>query len=275
MGLEAKIFEQGLAGLQMADDDYVAEERRKERLADGMRAVIERLNLEEEKSGLKYAIVGGVALAAWTHAGHNPVRENKTARDLDVMVLEDPQNKIPGIENELKEKEKRGEIVPPVTLGVVKPENYRAKTQLFAHYKKSADGYYAVFREVEKKIPPELLEIQQANIRINGNDTNIKTFAPGTLLHLYLNRVGSLKHKDIAKITKFLRESPELRAVAKNPKEHAKYRVFHEFAREIRQKYPVYSAAIKAYNLMDHALFNCLASHKFIPPKILDKLLNL
>lgn len=244
------------------------------RLIENLKLVINRLN-EEESNGLKYSVVGGIALTAWSQQEYSPLRENKTFRDLDVIILDDPRNKLPSIENAIEKQRKSKEFLLPVDFNKTKPEEHRSKIQFLTHFKKGAAGHYLVFRNIEKQIPPELLERHQVNLKIGNETVNFKTFEPGTLLHLYIQRVGNLKLKDRNKIIKFLRENAALRKMIITPGEHKKYRVFHELAKELRKKYPIYNTAVKTYNLVDHVFFKSLISHKFIPKKLFRMLINL
>lgn len=257
-----------------AVDASSAEKNREEilgrRLAEELRFVAERLT-EAKKSGAKYAVVGGAALAAWSGADYKPVRENGTARDLDVVVLDDPENKIENLNALIQERRQRDGFLLPIDFSKAKEPGYRSGAQLLTHFQKGEGGYYLAFRKVKKKLSDELLETKPAELKIGNISVNFETFELGVLLHLYIQRVGSLKAKDKDKVAELLRWP----AFKENKKEHSRYQVFHDFAEELRTEYPKYSAAIKIYNTIDHLIFNSLISHKFIPQKIFKFLINL
>ncbi len=227
---------------------------------------------ETKKNGARYAVVGGAALAAWSKTDYEVLRENQTVRDLDVIVLDDPQEEIASLNALVQKRRRQNDFLMPVDFNTAKEPEYRSGAQLLTHFKKGRDGHYLVFRDIEKKLPDELLETRRASLKIGGAAVNFETFEPEVLLHLYIQRVGSLKAKDKEKVTQFLRH---LRAENTDRPDHSRYQVFHDFARELRAKYPKYSAAMKIYNALDCFVFNSLVSHKFIPERIFKFLINL
>jgi len=249
-----------------------SQEGREKRAIDNLESIVEILN-QETKQGLKYAVVGGVALSVWMNNDYSPIRENNTIRDLDVMILEDPRDKVSEIENMIKENPDKFAL--PVEFSKIKPENYNSKFQLVSHFKKREEGHYLVFRDIEHRIPPELLERKNINLKINGKNLPIQTFEPGMILHLYLNRIANLKLKDKEKLINFLRTSKEVRKTYSDLNLHKKYKIIHDHVKEIRKRYPIYNNIIKLYNLIDYYLFNSIVSHKLIPGKILKKLLDI
>jgi hypothetical protein len=254
-----------------------SEQGREEKLFENMQFLIEMLNTEEQ-NGLRYAVVGGVAMAAYREQQeYQPLRENKTARDVDIYILDDPQNRMPEIERMLAERHSTQKgMMPPVSFNAVKEEDYASRTQLLGSLKKNGDGHSIVFRDVEKVLPNDIMALCEREVKFRGQSAAIKTFNAGVLLHLYITRIGSLKSKDRGKVTQFLRETPSLRAAGgKDPEEHRKYRVFHEFAREVREKYPVYASAIRLYSIVDDKFFGSLLSHRIIPEKLLQMLITL
>ena len=253
------------------------EQERELKLFENMRFLMNILNAEEV-NGLRYAVVGGVAMAAYReHQEYQPLRENRTARDVDIYILDDPEQRLPEIEKILADRGKtQGDAMPPVSFNEVKAEDYASRTQLLGSLKKSGDGYSMVFRDVEKLLPDDIMTLSDQTIKFRDQSVDIKTFNAGVLLHMYITRIGSLKSKDREKVTKFLRETPSLRAAGgKDPEEHRKYRVFHEFAREVRERYPIYAASIRAYSIIDDKFFGSLISHKVIPEKLLQMLIAL
>ncbi len=254
----------------MEDEERIEREKK---AINSLRFVVDRLN-EGERRGLKYAIVGGVALFAWMNdEEYKPLRENNTMRDLDVIILDDPQNIIPEIEKEIEGKKQ--ELPLPVEFNICKAENYQSNIQLRAHFKKNQDGYSLVFRDIEEKIPPELMEREKRALNVSGEVLSMETFKPEVLLHLYLKRVAGLSNMDRSKITSFLKERRSIVGTEKEHQEHKKYKIFHQFANEMRERYPLYTRTIRTYYLIDHVLFNSLLSHKIIPRMIINKIIDL
>ena len=56
--------------------------------------LIKLVNALNEEHGLVYAVVGGFALDAWVGEKVSLIRENGTIRDVDVVVLRDPNGTI-------------------------------------------------------------------------------------------------------------------------------------------------------------------------------------
>ncbi len=115
--------------------------------------------------------------------------------------------------------------------------------------------------------------MERARLTAYGQEIYFDSFSPSTLLHLYLKRVGSLKHKDLEKVRAFAK-SISRDGQFSFSKEHEPYRVFHDFANQVRTQYPTYSALVQTYNLLDEMVFNGLISHKIIPRWIWDLIIN-
>jgi len=230
---------------------------------------------EAQKEGLVYTVVGGVSLYAYTNTEYEPIRTNGTSRDIDIIVFEDPTDYVKKFKEDSVKQNKENQDVLRVDFNYVKDEQYHSSTQLLSHLKRNNDGYALVFRDIEMKISENLLTPCRASLNIDGEkDVSFSTLEPGTLLHLYLQRMGSLKIKDKKKLQNFLRECDSLRFSATNAEEHKKYTVFHDFAREIREQYPYYSFAIKTYSTIDYTIFNSLFSNKIIPKRIFQMLID-
>ncbi len=216
---------------------------------------------EEEHKGFVYAIVGGAALSAWASELYEPVRENGTIRDIDIVVLEDPVNSVAEITRKLESK--NGFNIP-VDFNTVKNQEYRQQFQMLSHFKRTGRHYSIIFRKVEHGLPEEVTELHYVDLKTAGATHSFATFNPHTLVHLYIHRVGSLKRKDVAKVRSFMRKCHS----HKTCKDHGVYRTFHEYSRRVRASYPIYSLCIRLYNYLDKVLFNCLLSHKIIPRRL-------
>ncbi len=225
---------------------------------------------EEEKRGLSYAVVGGIALMAFCGEKYSPIRQNGTARDVDIIALDDPRNVIPVIRKRLL-----NEPFLSVDIDIAKQKKYQSLIQLLNHIKKGENGYTMVFRDIKKDLPPETMKIEELEVTTDFGPLRFKTFSPNTILHLYICRVGAIKLKDVDKIRALARKIRKNQNNKSVKTTHDKYVAFHEFASEIREKYPVYQSFIQLYNWVDKTIFNSFISHKFIPRWLFRKLINL
>jgi hypothetical protein len=219
--------------------------------------------LEKDKEFV-YAIVGGTALSAWMGESLSLYRENGTLRDIDIVVLKDPNKRTRYL--------KKLKFEMPVDFSFAKGEGYRQPFQVLSQFKKIGQQYGLVFRNVEMVLPEVLTNLYKVPIKTRTGVVNFQTFNPITLAHLYIHRVGILKMKDVVKIKGFIRKMHHLRIFNTD---HTHYKVFHEYAAAIRHHYPFYSWAIRIYNYLDLSLFNCRMSHKYIPPILMKKFINL
>lgn len=231
--------------------------------------------LEKFKArGMDYRVVGGTAIDAAIDSSYKALRPNGTLRDIDVVIMDDPNNVVPELKTSLAQEAASSANLPPVELTVVREAEETSKLQLLGVFKKSAQGGYALsFRDIEMKLPDELLRRERMTVRLGESDYQFDSFAPGTLFHLYLNRTGSLKHKDIEKIEGFARNLSRQDKFSFS-EDHAKYRLFHEFAEEIRARYPAYTRMMRTYNLLDEVFFKGLMSQKLIPRRLWDIILQ-
>lgn len=224
-----------------------------------------------EKTGLRYAVVGGVALAAWSGELYKPMRSNGTMRDIDVVVFDDPCNCTKDIEKRLR----LSDYQIPVAFSRAKSEKYRPHVQLFSQLKRTQKGYSIVFRGVEMPLSDKMCKLCLVNLVTSiGNAIPIRTFHPSVLLHRYLIRVGGLKEKDRKKVTAFARYCVKSVGVYGSMHDRADCRAFHEFARNVRERYPWYTRFLQAYNYVDHQVFNSLLSHRMIPRHVSRFLVN-
>ncbi|PIP55866.1 MAG: hypothetical protein COX06_00900 [Candidatus Zambryskibacteria bacterium CG22_combo_CG10-13_8_21_14_all_42_17] len=222
------------------------------------------INILDEDKEFVYVIVGGTALQGWMGESLSFYRENGTLRDIDIIVLEDP--------NKRSEYLQKLKFDMPVDFSFAKEESYRQPYQVLSQFKKNGNEQYSlVFRSVEVPLSKEVTALCRVNTITPTGIVNFQTFNPITLAHLYIHRVGILKMKDVIKIKRFVKK---IHNSGVFDTVHTHYKVFHEYAAAIRHNYPFYSWAIRTYNYLDFSL-NCRMSHKYIPSVILKKLINL
>lgn len=237
----------------------------------GLKCFFQELDSAEKTMGLLYGVVGGLALDAWSGEMYEPERSNGTMKDIDVLVFDDPCNSIKGIEKRLR----ACGFKLSVDFSRAKSENYRSRVQLFSQLKRTREGYSLVFRGVERPLSKKACQLYSANLVTLIGTIPIRTFHPSILLHRYIIRVGGLKEKDRQKVAAFARHCVRLAGSDRFLSGHADYRIFHEFARNVREKYPWYARCLRAYNYIDHQVFNSLLSHRLIPRFAFRFLLNL
>ncbi len=107
----------------------------RERVAwQGMRVVID--SLEHYKAlGFEYRVVGGTALGAFTNNGYSPVRTNGTVRDIDIIVMSDPEKVLPALKKELNDHSGDTRL-PPVEFNVVPEHGELSPLQMLGGFKK-------------------------------------------------------------------------------------------------------------------------------------------
>lgn len=241
------------------------------------------------ESGLNWRVVGGVAIDGLTKESVEPRRGNGTIRDADVMILDTAPEKVKELEAFFKDQEAKwndvsGEpaVYPEVSfVGEVKTEEYSQRKekimafpQLMAHLLKKQDDFFLQFRELEEKLDPQVLQPHEATIAVGGREINMQTFLPQTITHLYLQRMGYIKPKDMEKLKEFMRKINESEEGGSDALDHDLYLPFHKFAKDMRQRYKITTKALELYAYIDHRYFQSLLSHKFIPREILDVLLK-
>lgn len=229
--------------------------------------------LENARSrGMRYAIVGGVAVAASLGQEYEVFRPNGTVRDVDIMIIDDPHQEASKMKEIYQETFTESHVLP-VHMNLIKSEDYASPLQFLSHLKKVGNEYALVFRSITQRIPQDLMETRTVLLETRLGTINIQTFDPGVLYHLYLQRVGMLKHKDVSKIRAMIRDFAK-RDLMPLGEDHQKYRTFHTFAHAIRDTYPAYTSAMKLYNYLDHVLSDSLLTHSIIPRKLYQWLLD-
>ena len=234
----------------------------------GLEFLFQELAMAEEE-GLRYVVVGGVALAAWSGEIYKPVRSNGSLRDVDVLVIDDPKNCVEEIEKRLR----LSGLKFNVDFSHVKPKEYRSRVSLFPQLKRTEMGHSFVFRSVEVPLSAKALKHHWVSLTTSIGTIPIRTFHPHVLLHRYLIRLGALKAKDIEKVRAFARHMKSVGLISFS--DHADYREYHEFARRVKERYPWYMMCLRVYNYVDHKFFNSLLSHRLIPHSILRYLIAL
>lgn len=243
-----------------------------------------------DESGLDWRIVGGLAIDSLSNKETSIRRINGTLRDIDVMSLNNlPKEQLASLNNYFKGREKienqKGKaaaVYPEVSLGgVAKTEDYSKDSkkiikipQLMPHLLLKSEGTFLKFRDIEEKLDPRILEKFDTKIRIGGQEVDIKTFPPQTILHLYLQRTGYIKPKDMDKIKVFARQIKKNYRDDNKSFPHELYLPFHKFTKRMREKYKILTRAWECYTFIDDKYFNSSLSHKLIPQELLDFLLK-
>ena len=240
-----------------------------------------------DESQLDWRLVGGVALNFYLDKIPDPYRPNGSVRDLDIVILNYQPEKVKEMEAFFEKKKAefnrahpKMPIYPKVNLHtIIKEKQYLEKQksriipQLVPHILRDGSRFFLQFRDILEEISPRILEPYFLEIKTKEGGLQVRSFNPQTLLHLYLNRTGYIKPKDVEKLKRFLREIrkmdiPEL-------KEHNLYLPFHRFVKKMREKYKITTKLWQFYTLIDYKLFNSALTHKLIPDKIQRMLLNI
>lgn len=245
---------------------------------------LEEIFSELEKSKLNWRLVGGLALESLSGQSVKPRRVNGTIRDVDVMFLDDNPEEIERLRQFFTARQRifnsdksKMAVFPDINFGPTKTKEYLEERkiiklpQIIPHLLSTAGDYYLHYREVDEKLDPIVLQSHDLLVNAGDQQLKVKTFPAETIIHLYLNRVGSLKPKDISKIKEFLRFNKE---VDRSKLDHELYLPFHRFAKRIREKYRITTKALQIYNYIDHKFFHSVFSHKIFPKKLLEFLLE-
>jgi len=94
---------------------------------------------EAQEEGLVYTVVGGVSLYAYTNTEYEPIRNNGTSRDIDIIVFEDPTDYVKKFKENSVKQNKRNQDVLRVDFNYVKDAQYHSSTQLLSHLKRNND----------------------------------------------------------------------------------------------------------------------------------------
>jgi hypothetical protein len=244
-----------------------------EEYVESLRLVLQKLD-GAKSQGLLYAVVGGTALAAFSNEPYSPLRENNTPRDLDILILEDPNRASDSIQRAAEAQSERGQVTVPTNFNRVQPETYNPNFQMLGRVKKTSNGYTLVFRKIEFELPNEVMATVRTQLNTTAGILEMDTLSPNTLLHLYIDRIGSIKPKDAQKLRIFAQTLSRSGAVHFSA-DHSKYEVFHSFAKAMKEEYPVYVNALRLFTEIDQAIFGSLIAQKLIPERILKYLTNI
>ncbi len=218
-----------------------------------------------------YAVVGGFALMAHSGTFHTTeqrascVRRDGTVRDVDFVILDN-------VSEDVVERMRDGSVAIyggnrrdiSITTPLAPGMRHRG---LFRQLACDARGTFSlVFHDIVQPVDGDVMATEQ----VSFGDARVRTFAPSTLLHLYLTRTGTVKEKDVQKIRNFARIMRRQGKLALGS-DHAPYRAFHDFAHEIRRRYPMYTRAMQFLTMMDHFCGGAI-NHSRIATKIVNTL---
>ncbi|OGD86179.1 hypothetical protein A2Z23_02295 [Candidatus Curtissbacteria bacterium RBG_16_39_7] len=202
------------------------------------------------QSNIDYRIVGSLAIAAWT-------KIDIPFSDVDVICLNGDLTQIKDVQANLDrihhQQTQLGISSPRVDLGRMVIEegglvkhsqgfflkNFTSETVL------ENGQYQKIFRGLKTPLPNRVMETK--TVFFQG--ANIKTLIPETILHLYIARGGCLKPKDKEKL-KLL--ANHIRKHPTSGVSHEDFLPFHQFARDLRNQYPVHAKAYWLLSRVDH-----------------------
>lgn len=223
--------------------------------------------------GFEYRVVGGLALSAIINEHIKFIRSDGSIRDIDLIVFSYDMDTLNQMQNEIQKKRAEGFQIPHIEYNFMRESKNEGQFQLIGMFKKRPDGKIILsFRSVELVVPEVVLKVVKYKFESDGNNIEFDSFSAMTILHLYLKRSGSIKAKDYEKIKGAANKVPETTKVS-FINDHEPYKVFHQFAKEVKSKYPYHSKILQFYNYVD-GLFLGGISHKLIPKYIWDKIIN-
>lgn len=224
----------------------------KEIFLNNLRSIFKILDAK----GVDYRLVGGVAVDAYTEEEFSFRRKSGVVRDIDMVVLSTDKNLLNDARMEIKSTEsdcRFQNLFPKVGLNQAY-ERGQSFTRFGLQIPAVLSGfmledgqYYLAFNELTAEIPAKVM----AKTVLDAWGLTIPTFYPETILHFYLVRGGSLKLKDLPKLTRLARKiacSPTPGLV------HEDFAVFHQFAKEMKRRYPIPVGLFRWFFVLDHLL---------------------
>ncbi len=239
------------------------------RIQEAAKKIFDRLN-EEEKRGLRYAVVGGVGLTAWTGEEYTSIRPDGSKRDLDLLFFSDPHGIAAAIQTELRDGAFGPSAdTPPISIDTVWDSQGNILRRSFLRRLRTLDGGVALeYRDVQQKIRPETLEPIHTTIRGKSGSIDICTLRPMTLTFLYLTRaIGGLKSKDKKKISEYMQFLHKTLGPEEFKREALQYQEFYDFSRQIAAKYPLLTNIGRSLSWIDFKLLGGILSNgTLVPP---------
>ncbi|MBI4065109.1 hypothetical protein HY409_01950 [Candidatus Gottesmanbacteria bacterium] len=187
-----------------------------------------------EQNGINYRVIGGMAIAGYLQTlGEDyhtmPYRPNHTARDVDVLVLDQPTDSLQKILTSLKKEYPEVSLTGLKTLQEALAENDIIRKDLYPHKYSRIVQENGEFLQVYGEISTPLTTADIEAVHVNYDGLKIKTLRPEVLAGLYLTRGGAIKFKDLPKIERLYKVAP--------------FRMpdnFIDFSRSMRSTYPTY-----------------------------------
>ncbi len=221
--------------------------------------------------GFRYAVVGGFALEAVLQEQYSAQRaEDKTLRDLDVTILDDPGHCFTEIQKQIGQLRKNGTLkLLELSLKEVHPASYQDSRQVVSSIKHTENGGYALmFRDIEVSLPEGTFTTQRASVQFpdSNEEVSFDSLSPVVLLGMYKTRFGFVKPKDRRKIALFT-------AVARakglfSERDLETLMVFEDFAKKMRKEHRLHSILMLLILLFDHHVLKSRFSHKLLPARV-------
>ncbi len=206
------------------------------------------LDEEERDHHLQWVVVGGVALFAAVGIPYQPLRRDGTVRDIDVIVLADPEHRMSFV----SEHASRAGV--PLEVSFAKPiTSPPSRRSLVSEILYDREGrWFLRFRDIVVPVSAEVFAVDRKPLVYAGERVLLPTFPFQTIVHLYLTRTAVLKQKDRDKLRKALRSFEAKEGTYRGC--HPFYRPFHALARKVRVRYPGYVLLAESYHCIDAQL---------------------
>lgn len=261
-----------------------SEEKEKNIYEGVLKNIFNKLN----ETNLDWRLVGGTALSFCLNKIPNPRRCDNSIRDLDIIILDNQPEAVEETKKffEFFRKEMEGfnkthpnaPVYPEVNFSQVKTKEYLKESdksffQLMPHILRDDSRFFLQFRDVLEEVDSRVFDPYFLKVNTEKGALCAPSFSPETLVHLYLTRIGFIKPKDLDKLKKFLRKIKQTNIP--ETKDHQLYLPYHRLAKRIRKRYKVMSKLWQLYTFIDYKLFNSALTHKLIPEKIIEKIVDL
>lgn len=210
--------------------------------------------------GVRYSLVGGLALKAISDGKVNPRRSNGTIYDFDAVAIGPIGSVIDQAISELERESSHTAIFPSIgiesaTFSDVPQKSIIPLAFLSSIRIDSAGRYFLTHGNIEVEVPAETMELRDRKL----NGITFQTFPAKTILLRYLTRGGVTKEKDHEKLIHFYNEHI-LQNWYGEPADDM-YIPYLEFADKIRKEYPISVRMFQAYWGFDQVTGNRLSGN--------------
>ncbi len=242
---------------ELARDSVETTDQELQQFTDNLSTVQESLAAH----GVRYSLVGGLAIKAILGEAVHPRRPNGTIIDFDGMAFGPNTEAIDAALSQLRPFSK-GRVFPEVGIESCifgpAPQPHTSPIELLSSLRVDDHGnFFLAYRDIEVEIPPETMEVRPRLL----NGVAFPCFPAKTILFRYLTRGGIMKSKDDKKLYEL--EEYIVKHWDEEPSDHL-YRPYLAFVETVRDRYPRAIWMYDAYWNIDQATGGRISGSKGI-----------